>query len=297
MKSTLSIAILFSILSIATLAGQSSSSPFDLVPRLNLEQQEIVEETTAPTSTGNPFDIVVPVPEVAPPSPIRDAVLPEDVAPEESQNRFLFGTLIVMLVLLVVAFSLFRYFIRLSLQAFSNDNMLRQIQRDQGMIIQSPYLFLYLVFFFNAGFFEFLLAQHYGWKLPSDSNWENLLMFVGATTLIFFAKHLLLKLIEFIFPFSKVVKAYSFTIVIFSITLGFALIPINLFLAFGPTESHQVLIYLAFFLIGGIYFFRTLRGFLLSSSYLVTNRFHFLLYICTVEIAPLLILIKLLLGN
>ena len=277
--------------------SQNSSSPFDLVPRLNLEQQEILEETTAPTSTGNPFDIVAPSSGQTAPNPIREVVLPDDVAPEESQNRFLFGTLVVMLVLLVVAFSLFRYHIQLVLQAFSNDNMLRQIHRDQGAFIQSPYLFLYLVFFFNAGFFEFLLSQHFGWKLPSDSNWENLLMFVGATTLIFFAKHILLKLIEWVYPFSKEIKAFSFTIIIFSITLGFILIPINLFLAFGPPASHSILVYLALFVIGGIYLFRSLRGFLLGSSYLVSNRFHFLLYICTVEIAPLLILIKLLLPN
>ena len=277
--------------------SQNSSSPFDLVPRLNLEQQEIVEETTAPTSTGNPFDIVVPASGETAPNPIREVVLPDDVAPEESQNRFLFGTLVVMLILLVVAFSLFRYHISLVLQAFSNDNMLRQIHRDQGVFIQSPYLFLYLVFFFNAGFFEFLLSQHFAWKLPSPSNWENLLMFVGATTLIFFAKHILLKLIEWVYPFHKEVKAFSFTIIIFSITLGFTLIPINLILAFGPPASHTILIYLALFIIGGIYLFRSLRGLLLGSSYLVSNRFHFLLYICTVEIAPLLILIKLLLPN
>ncbi|MEM1220786.1 MAG: DUF4271 domain-containing protein, partial [Bacteroidota bacterium] len=244
--------------------SQNTSSPFDLVPRLNLEQQKIVEETTAPTSTGNPFDIVVPNQEQTTPNPIREVVLPDDVAPEESQNRFLFGSLVVMLILLVVAFSLFRYHIRLVLQAFSNDNMLRQIHRDQGTFIQSPYLFLYLVFFFNAGFFEFLLSQHFRWQLPSSSNWENLLMFVGATTLLFFAKHILLRLIEWIFPFHKEVRAFSFTIIIFSITLGFILIPINLFLAFGPPASHAAFIYVALFMIGGVYLFRSLRGLLLG---------------------------------
>ena len=44
---------------------------------------------------------------------------------------------------------------------------------------------------------------------------------------------------------------------------------------------------------GLTYIFRSLRGLFVAGRFLAFHKFHFLLYICTVEIAPVLILIKL----
>ena len=66
----------------------------------------------------------------------------------------------------------------------------------------------------------------------------------------------------------------------------------SIFIAFAPSNLKLILIYLAFILIIGIYSFRVLRSLFLASKYISLHKFHFFMYLCTIEIAPVLILAK-----
>ncbi len=110
------------------------------------------------------------------------------------------------------------------------------------------------------------------------------------------AKHIALNVIAYIFPIQKEVRQYSFMIMIFNIVLGVALAPVNLIVAYSTPTTLSSLILVLFTLIGLFYLFRHLRGIMIANKYLVFHKFHFLLYICTVEIAPMMVLLKLILG-
>ena len=283
--------------SVLSVSAQRELNPFDLQPRLG----QAVDSSAAPgEQLGNPFDIHVPPPppvEVAPTSPTGEEIPPEKVETillDDAYRRFLFVTVFVSLVVLTILITLFRSIAQKSYRAFTNDNMLNQIHRDQGAIVAWPYLLFYLYFFFNLGLFIFLVCHHYGID-PGSTYLQSLLLFTGGAIAAFGVKHLLLKIVEYVFSAEKEVKAYSFTIVVFSIVLGLALVPFILLLAYGPENLRQAFIYAAFAMIALVYAFRSIRGFLLSVRLLGVHKFHFLLYICTVEIAPVLLLVKVLL--
>ena len=78
----------------------------------------------------------------------------------------------------------------------------------------------------------------------------------------------------------------------FSIALGILLIPFNLLIAYGPDDAVSGVIVLALIMIALVYAFRFIRGVFIAGRFVALHLFHFLLYICTVELAPALIVAK-----
>jgi hypothetical protein len=283
------------LFSMAAWVSVFSQNPFELTPRLPKGGEPAADAAgvDAPQATDNPFDIVAPSKAAKPAQPAKDkdpGATPDSSA-EARYGRFLFTMVIQIFLYLTILVTLFRSIPGKVYRAFLNDNMLSQLHREQGPVVSVPYLFFYLFFFLNAGFFLFLLAWHYDVAL-AEKHWVSYLSLTGGLLALFGGKHLVLKILEFALPVSKELKVYSFTIVIFSIFLGFLLVPINLLVAYGPAGIAQTTIFLALGLTGLAYAFRFLRGVLIAGRHVALHLFHFLLYICAVEIAPALIIAK-----
>jgi hypothetical protein len=73
---------------------------------------------------------------------------------------------------------------------------------------------------------------------------------------------------------------------------GIFLVPFNFLLAFGPQDMKQIVLILALAVVGVMMLLRYLRGLFFISDYLPGRFFQIMLYLCTFEIAPVLILIK-----
>lgn len=274
--------------------AQTAANPFEIGAR-------VVPKDTAQEAKGprNPFDLVPePVQPVTAPNPVEAPVQlinPEEVPEVDTYHQFLFAVLITVLLLMAFLFILFRSFVSRAYRAFVNDNLLSQIQRDQGFIPSLPYLLFYLLFFINLGFFLFLFCKYF--DLPvGKTDAASLLILTAAVAGLFLAKHLLLAIVEGIFPVQKEIRQYNFTIVIFSIMIGLVMVPLNLLIAYGPEEMLPTLFRVTLGIIGLIYLYRTLRGIFIANRFLALHQFHFLLYICTVEIAPVMVIVKVLLD-
>ncbi len=121
----------------------------------------------------------------------------------------------------------------------------------------------------------------------------TLLSYIGIVAGLFITKHIVLNILAATFPIKKSILQYSFMIIIFSIILGLFLVPVNILLAFAPEGFRRPVIYIAIACIALIYLFRAFRGLFLSSKFISMHKFHFFMYLCTVEIAPLMVLLKL----
>ena len=154
------------------------------------------------------------------------------------------------------------------------------------------HLLLYISYFINMAIFIYLILYNM-FKLQG---WSKYLLVFIAILGIYLLKHLFLLVIGRIFPFRKDSQLYGFTIQTFNIFIGILLVPFNLIIAFGPENAAIPFIYIAIVIIGILALLRTFRGFLIASSYIQSHLFHFLLYLCTFEILPILLLIKII-GN
>ncbi len=284
--------LFYCFLAFSNLQAQSQKeNPFELLPRVKEKPTE--EKAPETTKAANPFDLVEPNEKKnSLPSPI---ILPplqkEDSQQPFGSNSFLLGVILFGLILMAILVTSLRPFITKCYRAILNENMLNQIYRERETGLFMPYFLLYLMFFIQTGTFLFLILK---FSKTSFGTSPLLLLFgcISVVTFLFFLKHLLLAMVGGIFPISKETKVYSFTIMVYSIILGVVLAPANLMIAYAPSELIYLLIVAALVLIVGLYIVRGFRGLLLANNYLRFHIFHFLLYICTVEIVPVLVLYK-----
>ena len=292
--------------------AQNSNNPFEIVPRLDPVVQKAIEEKQKKGLPDNPFDMVRNREEVEEPgldSPPQILTAPnatvEAVEAEEplilagddvAYQRFIFFVIVGMMVMLTLIFFLLRMVIRKSWEGFLNPNILSQMHRERSLSLQMPFLILYGFFIINAGIFALVLCKYFNIQI-ANTNGKSLLICIGGIGSFFILRHIVLSLLGYIFPVDKEASTYSFTITVFNIILGLLLVPMILFGVYAPSSMVSTLLPFFLILIGLVYLYLNLRGLLIANRYVFLHKFHFLLYICTVEIAPVMIVVKLLMGG
>ena len=278
------------------LLAQNSNNPFELKHRQENQttaDEESVAVEPSIIQSENPFDIAKQaIQKSTTASPIITSETDNKgiVSTEEASENYLFWTFFIVLAFFTAVVSVARKRLELSYRAFLNDNFLRQLHRVNQGSFSLSYFLLYLSFFLNAGIFIYLAANYYGANLPRNLAWIFLICLgVGAT---FLFKHTLLYFIQSVFPISKEIKLYSFSIMVFSIILGIVLLPINILAAFASEGFLKIAIWGGLGAILAFYIFRSLRGLSIGSKHLMLHSFHFLLYLCAVEILPVVVLLK-----
>lgn len=282
------------------LFAQVSGNPFEIKPRLG-QMPESTGPAAADMPTGNPFDIVAPAEgelAVSAPNSIGPSLEgPDTLKPPPPLDGFIMAVLLFSFVLLAILVTLFRPYFQKVFQSISNDNMLSQTHREYERGQVSPYLALYGMFFVNTGILLFILIKRV-FQVPVDlSNGVLLMGCVAAVGLVFLLKHFLLAFISSIFPVQKEVKQYNFTIMIFSIFLGIGFLVANVALGLANESLLSILLILLGVFVGSVYLIRSFRGLLIGSRFIPLYIFHFLLYICTVEFAPVALVAKLIMNQ
>ena len=296
---------------IVSTTAQTSNNPFELsTSRENdtaLYKQQSIGFSLGQLDTAtagilqNPFEIRIikkPSPPQQPSEIKKKADLPQifgqsNPIGSKTLRSFLFWILTALFVYLAINLTLFRYFLLRLYKAFINDNFLRLLHRELKGGVVYPYWTFYFFSLLNFGLFLFLLLKHVNlWQHFSDT--RILLYCIGGTLFIFFGKQSLLRIISLIFPFQQILEIQSFSITVFSSMLGLALFPLNTFIAFSSESISVSSLYLAIVLIGIVYLFRYLRSIFSASRIIIQYRFHFFVYLCTIELAPVLILVRIL---
>lgn len=287
--------IFFLLFFLPIMAGsQTASNPFEMVHRLPKTALS-ASGIAAPT---NPFDVM----------PHRIPGLPEVLAKNTTEvfnpfavlprggnlpNGVLFSVLLSIFGLLTFSVAANRSAVEKAWRGFLNDNALNLAQREaSGIVGSTPYYMLYLNFLLNAGVFIFLVTRIF--QEETFNNLYFLLICIGGAFFTFLFKHVMLNYMSFLFSREQEIRRYNFLIIIFNCVLGLFLVPFNLLIAFSAKGDYQIL--LVFWMLGLVtifYAYRAFRTGSIGSKFLSSSPFHFLLYLCTVEIAPVLLLVKL----
>jgi hypothetical protein len=186
-----------------------------------------------------------------------------------------------------------RYFRNLFVLFFRTS--LRQKQtRDQLLQDNFASLLMNVLFFISAGLYITLLIQEMGWS--QYSFW--ILAAASAITLllIYVGKYLFLLFSGWVFNAREAAGSYIFMVFMVNKVMGVALVPFLLLLSFATPQIAKHSITVSFAVIGILFIYRYFVSFTTIRSRLRVNVFHFLLYLCSVEILPLLLIYKLLLN-
>jgi hypothetical protein len=186
-----------------------------------------------------------------------------------------------------------RYFRNLFVLFFRTS--LRQKQtRDQLLQDNFASLLTNVLFFISAGLYITLLIQEMGWS--QYSFWILAAASAIILLLIYVGKYLFLLFSGWVFNAREAAGSYIFMVFMVNKVMGVVLIPFLLLLSFATPQIAKHSITVSIIVIGILFIYRYFVSFTTIRSRLRVNVFHFLLYLCSVEILPLLLIYKLLLN-
>jgi len=180
------------------------------------------------------------------------------------------------------------------IQAFYNDRMLLQVNKEDTLYSSWPFVFLYILFGFSVGLFIYLCRVHYtGGMHNGPERFLGISLFV---MLLFVLKIIATRLIGFIFDLRRVVREYVSILYLSYFNAALVFLPIILVLSLVPRTSVVWIIPAALVIVLCLFVFRFAK----TARNLLTNypfsKFYLFTYLCCLEIAPILILVKIL-GN
>ncbi|MBP6686949.1 MAG: DUF4271 domain-containing protein [Lacibacter sp.] len=182
---------------------------------------------------------------------------------------------------------MFRVFFRTSLRV----NQIREQLVQSGL--QS--LLFNLFFAVAAGTYVYLLISYFNVsvKLP-----ELIIPLVttGVIALLYLGKFVFLQVSGWLFSMKGAAETYSFIVFLINKIIGVVLLPFLFVIAFAEKELAGIAITISLVIITGLFLYRFLRAYSPVQAEIKVGRFHFFIFFLAFEIAPLLVIYKLILG-
>lgn len=178
---------------------------------------------------------------------------------------------------------LFRVFFRTSLRV----NQIREQLVQSGL--QS--LLFNILFAITAGTYMYLLAARFKVNILLP---ELLipLMFALVLAVLYLGKYIFLRFSGWLFSVGNATEAYSFIVFLINKIIGVILLPFIIIIAFARPVLSDAAITASLAMIVGLFLYRFLRAYNPINADLKVGRFHFFIFFLAFEIAPLLVIGK-----
>lgn len=183
--------------------------------------------------------------------------------------------------------------LRENISVITNSNLGQQIYRDREFSANIFKLLTFINFAVGSGVLIYLLAVHFDVRMPFETEVYNVLLPVAALFFLYLIKGMVYRLMNAIFRIGTALQLFRFNALVIYHMLGIGLLPFVLLGAFAEPPVDVWSLYAALVLVGIAILLRIYKGLVAAGT---TGRLHivyFLLYICALEVAPMLIAIRL----
>ncbi|MEQ8323639.1 MAG: DUF4271 domain-containing protein [Vicingaceae bacterium] len=181
---------------------------------------------------------------------------------------------------------------RLVVRSVLSPRAVQQLIREENIMENTYSGLLVLTFFLSAALFIDVLNDEY---LLTQSPYPFLsyAIFLTGILLIYVIKIAGLWLIQWIFLERALFEEYLVSLMNINVVLGASLIPLNLLILYSITSSASAFIQIGLVLVGLSFVLRAVRIIDTGRKHEFTW-YNIILYLCTLEIVPIIMLIKLL---
>ncbi len=250
-------------------------SPFDLSPRLDSPATGELAVRTPPAGAAD-----------------VSSTVERPRLKVTNRGRFDFILAFGLVILLTVSFVAQGNALRRMYAALLNDNLLGRLHREQR---KGAYKWWGAVGAVMLGSFMFVALR----QLRPDTfgyGWATLGAFAASAVGLVALRLLVLGLLGAAFPLGKALDGYRTSTYVWVAVVGVATIPATAVVAFGEAGIANALAHSGLALLGLAYVAYLLRATASASSYILGYPVHFLLYLCALEIGPLAIGYRTLVG-
>lgn len=169
-----------------------------------------------------------------------------------------------------------------------------QLSREEYSLSHPTSIFLSVNFFITTSMYILQLISSKKIFLSFiDFSFTSYLLIVGFVFTVYLVKISVLKILGYVFDKVVLVNEYVFIIFLINQLIGIGFIPVIIFIAYGEQSFQNIFIYAGFTLFVLAFLIKVGRGAITIFSGREMSVFYLFLYICTLEILPLLIGIKL----
>jgi hypothetical protein len=172
---------------------------------------------------------------------------------------------------------------------------LRQQQiREQVLQTPLPSLLLNILFIISGGLYACFLL-HYSQIGASIRFWVLYLYCMLLLGAIYLVKFLVLKFIGWVFSIARATDIYIFIVFLVNKMLGIFLLPFLIIITFSGPGIREIFITISLAMVFVLWSYRVLAAYRPIRNEIKLTPFYFFLYLCAFEIAPLLLIYKVLL--
>ena len=176
-------------------------------------------------------------------------------------------------------------------QSFFSNRVLGNINKEDNLFTSWPFLLLFVQFGFTIGLFFYLAAKNQELSIANDGFQVFVSISIGIIFL-YVLKIVVLRLLGFFFNVQKPINEYVSILYLTYFNASLLFMPLVIAFALSPPQYGKFYMATAVVLLIIIFAFQLIRA---GINILSQNRFskvYLLLYFCTLEICPILILIK-----
>ena len=185
-----------------------------------------------------------------------------------------------------------RYFQNM-FRLFFQTSFRQKQSREQLLQDRLPSLLMNIFFICVGGIFIGLAATRNNW-LQVMNFWWMLLYCAGLLAGIYIVKYIVLQFIGWVFNARESISTYSFIVFLINKMLAVALLPLLLLYAFSDESINKVLITITACVVILMLLYRYAVSLSTIRGNLKVSALHFFIYLCAVEIVPMILLYKVL---
>jgi len=208
---------------------------------------------------------------------------------------WLFITLFILLALFAVIRIYYGSIMMQTLQSSVSFQVASRIFKDKSVLQQQLDNLLYGLYFLSAGLLLFVAENKSGFEPYGVSGGYLYLFNVALLVVLFMARVVLINAAGFLFNKSNIFREYLYNVFIFNKLIGISVLPLLLFVIYTNGILMEVFQWIVLAVISMILMMRLIRGFVFSFRREVPI-FYMFLYLCALEMAPLVLFYRWLEG-
>jgi hypothetical protein len=181
--------------------------------------------------------------------------------------------------------------VRSVVQSFYDKHALSQLDKEGGLINSWAFIGLFLLFSLAFGLVLYQLTAYYNvyYSINGFRLFISLSVIIG---LLFAIKFLVLKFIGFVFDINKPVSQYIAILNLTYFNIAFVLLSVGVCFGLLANQFIPFLLTFTLALIAVIFAWQFIRNSVNMISNFRFHKFYLFIYLCALEICPILILIK-----
>jgi hypothetical protein len=219
--------------------------------------------------------------------------LPEELHLPESKDSLFYLIVAILFYFALIRIFFEKYFNNL-LTLFFRVSLRQQQIREQVLQTPLPSLLLNILFVISAGLYACFLLHYSRWG-ASVPFWVLYLNCMGLLAAIYLVKFVVLKFIGWVFSIPRATDIYIFIVFLVNKMLGIFLLPFLIVIIFSDQEWREIFITISLAMVFVLWTYRVLASYRPVRNEIKLTPFYFFLYLCAFELAPLLLIYKVLL--